>query len=249
MSFFESIRRANADFYIANPVELLTDTQLAELAQQQGMTIEELKDYMTTPHVEITCPLCGQASTHLVQCKGCGGGAWGFEYESAHGEDAIARLQSGLDVTLRTKSQEQGIVWQDEQVSYAVKHVYQMGGCMVCADCWDHTLPYDAYQICPIYLHSERTVEGDRKIPFQSLLMALMNGEKASEWVKRIFIHWTLAWNTAYESEQERMAIAAWRSTILHGALGKPEEFITQSFDLQEELAQLLRILGMDGNL
>ncbi len=36
---------------------------------------------------------------------------------------------------------------------------------------------------------------------------------------------------------------AAWRSTILHGALGKPEEFINQPVDLQEELAQLLRML------
>jgi hypothetical protein len=37
MNFFESMRRAYADFYTANPMELLSEEQLQELAQQNGM--------------------------------------------------------------------------------------------------------------------------------------------------------------------------------------------------------------------
>lgn len=62
MSFFESIRRANADFYTQNPIEFLTDAQLTGFAQQQGMTIEELKAYVTTSHVEMTGSLFDHAS-------------------------------------------------------------------------------------------------------------------------------------------------------------------------------------------
>lgn len=79
MNFFESLRRANIDFYTAHPLEQFSDAELEQLAQQQGLTVAELKTQMTTPQVEMTCPLCGKASTHLTMCKGCGGDAWGFE--------------------------------------------------------------------------------------------------------------------------------------------------------------------------
>ena len=94
MSFFDSMRRANIDFYTASPLEFLSQQQLAELADQQGMTVAELQEHLATPHVEMTCPLCGRASTHLVGCKGCGGDAFGFEMEEAYGAAAKPRLQA-----------------------------------------------------------------------------------------------------------------------------------------------------------
>jgi hypothetical protein len=36
------------------------------LVQHNGMTVEELKQSLSTLHPEMTCPLCGRPSTHLV---------------------------------------------------------------------------------------------------------------------------------------------------------------------------------------
>lgn len=246
MNFFESLRRVNIDFYTAHPLAQLSDAELEHLAQQHGLTVAELKTQMTTPQVEMTCPLCGRASTHLTMCKGCGGDAWGFELELAHGEDAIQRLRNGLAITLETKGTEQGLHWEAEQIHHAVNHAYQMGGCRVCDDCFHHTLPRDAYQICPLYLHSERTLEALRSIPFQSLLLAALNGEQPGAWVKRVFLHWTFAWNTAYQTEAEKQKIAAWRATLLHGALDNPEAFLQQSISAEQAVADLLQALGIN---
>jgi hypothetical protein len=149
MNFFESMRRANADFYTANPMEFLSEEQLQELAEHNGMTVAEFKQHLSTPHVEMTCPLCGRASTHVVMCKGCGGDSWGYELELAHGEDAVQRLWDGLAITLQTQPKPPEVELTPDQVQHAVKHAYQSGGCLVCADCWHHTLPADAYVTCP----------------------------------------------------------------------------------------------------
>lgn len=202
------MRRANPDFYTAHPMTLLSDEQLAEIAASQGMTVEELREYMTKPKLESTCPLCGRASTHTVGCKGCGGGSWGYEMEEAYGYDVIERLRNGLEVTLQTVGKEQGVQWGEEKIKHAVRHAYQMNGCMICPNCWDHTLPHDAYQTCPLNLHAER-ITSHSQIPFQSMLLAVLNGEKASEWVHRVFAHWCKNWNTAYQTEEEKQAIAA----------------------------------------
>lgn len=70
--WFEYMRRANADWYTANPLEQLSEEDLARLADEAGMTVEELREHITKPHVEMTCPLCDQPSIHLVNCTGCG---------------------------------------------------------------------------------------------------------------------------------------------------------------------------------
>lgn len=247
MSLFESIRRANIDFYTASPLEFLSQQQLEDLAQREGTTVEELREYLSQPHPEMTCPLCGRASTHLVGCKGCGGDAFGFDMEQVYGADATTNLRDALAVTLHAKGESQEVEWQEDQIHYAVEHAYQLGGCMICATCFHHTLPYDAFQTCPIYLHHERTLETTRSIPFQALLRALLNGEQARAWVARVFQHWCEIWNTGYSSAEEKQAIAAWRATILHGALDHPEEFLQRASDISAEIAGLLRAFGIAG--
>jgi hypothetical protein len=66
IQFFEYIRWANADFYTAHPLEQLSEAELAHLAEQNGLTVAELQAQMTTPSEQLTCPLCGQPATHLV---------------------------------------------------------------------------------------------------------------------------------------------------------------------------------------
>ncbi|MBN1886460.1 MAG: hypothetical protein JW850_00655, partial [Thermoflexales bacterium] len=93
LNFFETMYRANVDWYIANPISRLSGDELARLAHQLGTTPDELRQTAASSHIETTCPLCGQPSTHLVSCKGCGGNAWGYELEVVHGDDAQAQLQ------------------------------------------------------------------------------------------------------------------------------------------------------------
>lgn len=244
MQLFEYNRWAKSDWYTANPLEQLSPEQLADLAAQQNMTVDELKRLMTTPHATMTCPLCGQASTHLVQCKGCGGGSWSYDLEMAHGEDAIERLRQGLSVTLST-TPTGGEPLAKEAVQHAVSHAYQHSGCMVCTACWQHTLRSDIYTTCPLYLHSARILNTDRSIPFQALLLAVLDGEKAHDWVRRVFAYWTQHWNTRGETPEEKKAIAYWRAALLHGALGKPEEFLRQSVSAEQEVASLMRQLDI----
>jgi hypothetical protein len=116
---------------------------------------------------------------------------------------------------------------------------------MVCADCWEHTLPTEAYTICPLYLHSERVLKTDRRVSFQSLFWAVLNGEQPREWVRRIFTHWTQRWNTAGETPEETQAIAVWRSILLHGALGRPEEFLNRTVDVQAEIRGIMEQLSI----
>jgi hypothetical protein len=62
---------------------------------------------------------------------------------------------------------------------------------------------------------------------------------------RRIFAHWTQHWNTAGQTEEETQAIAAWRATLLHGALGNPESFLQRTLDQEAEMQALLRRLGL----
>jgi hypothetical protein len=89
-------------------------------------------------------------------------------------------------------------------------------------------------------------LEALRRIPFQSLLLAALNGEPPGAWVRRVFLHWTFAWNTAYQTEAEKQAIAAWRATLLHGALDNPEAFFQQSISPEQAVVDLRRVLGID---
>ena len=56
MDLFTTMRWNNADWYTANPLLTMTDEQLAGLSEQAGMSVEELRRHMSTPHSEMTCP-------------------------------------------------------------------------------------------------------------------------------------------------------------------------------------------------
>lgn len=206
---FELFRRTHADWYTAGPLASLDEAHLARLAVDTGMTLDQLRKHLQRPHVEMTCPLCGQASTHLVLCKGCGGDAWGWEFEMAHGEMAVDELRKVLRETLI------GAEFDAEAVGHAVRHAYSMGGCMICPTCWHHTLPHDACYTCPLVLFSERTLEGEGYVP-TAYLLALIQGQCRETWAKAVRARWCEHWNTV-EAGQE--AVARWRGTILEEAL------------------------------
>jgi len=217
LSIFEEMRWANADWYTSNPVEHLNDEQLAALAAQAGMTVEELRRHATTPHVEMTCPLCGRPQTHLVNCKGCGSDAWGWEWEEAHGEDAADRVRRRLQQYLTRIA---GV--SQDQVQHAVKNACAWGGCQVCRDCWRNTLPGDHYLTCPINLAADRELRSGL-LPTSLLLALPWEGTQeelqaaSQEWVEATWRRWTEHWNTV--SEAERPAVAKWRAALLYAAL------------------------------
>lgn len=229
VEFFEEMRWANAGWYTAHPFDELSDDDLARLARQAGMTLDELRQCAAGPHVETTCPLCGQPSTHLVSCKGCGGDAWGFDLEAAHGDDAQAQLQEQLRQALVHAP---GLDAAGEQIRHAVQHAYNLGGCMVCSTCWFHTLPTQAYLSCPLHLFGEHVFGIEGALP-DGLTLALLNAghhdkdqvkQLIGEWLRSLWAHWTETWNTL-PAGPEHDAIAHWRAAILHAALyAKPGE-------------------------
>ena len=218
---FEYMRRKHADWYTAHPFEQLSDDQLTRLAEEQGMTVEALKQQMSQPRIEMTCPLCGQPSTHLVSCKGCGGDAWGGEWELAHGEGFRDQLRTSLrEAVSRLETT------TEAQAEYAAKHAYDWGGCLICAtDCWHHTLPVNAYQTCPLNLLAERTLEPDR-LP-RGMYPILFNAPDAESlhrsaraWIKAGWDRWVEIWNTVPSPARE--AVAAWRARLLDAAWSQP---------------------------
>ncbi len=236
LPFFEEMRWANADWYTASPLEQMSEEKLAELAGEADMTVEKSRQHLATPHVEAACPLCGQPQTHLIGCKGCGSGAWGWEFEEVYGKDARPQLRERLQVVLNGAEKlaeklppgEQlpafsGEAFSSEQIQYAARHAYSFGSCMVCAECWRHTLPGEAYQTCPLKLLSEPVLEPSR--PPHSLLMAIMfsrpeedRRQVVAEWIDATWTRWTETWNTVAEPEA-RKTIANWRAVILYAAL------------------------------
>jgi hypothetical protein len=196
----------------------LSDEQIAQLAANTGMTPDEFRQYVTTPHAEMTCPLCGQPSTHLVNCKGCGGDAWGWEFEAAYGEGSQDQLRQWLQSALAE-------LGAGERAQIAAQHAYQFGGCSVCAVCWHHTLPADAFETCPLKLFADRLVTPHQfptglmaallDVPHQDKPRAL---QVIEQWIHDVYAHWTDHWNTVMESESHQ-AIADWRHGIIHAAL------------------------------
>ena len=230
--WFESMRRANTDWYTANPLGQLGEEDLAWLAGEAGMMVEELREHITKPHIEMTCPLCGRPSTHLVNCTGCGKEAWGYEWELEHGEDARDLLRERFKSALTNKSEEMPI-FSLEQVNHAAKHAFQWGGCMVCSECWHNTLPVEAYQTCPIRLMGERTLEPEQA-PI-GLFYALMNvaseeehKQVIREWTTAAWKRWADIWNTVADQEA-RQAVARWRHLLLkavwHESLNSKERY------------------------
>jgi hypothetical protein len=218
IQFFEYIRWANAEFYTAHPLEQLSEAELAHLAEQNGLTVEDLRAQLTTPNEQLTCPLCGQPATHLVNCRGCGGDAFGGEWVLAHGEDLHQRLRTGLRTAL-SQPPEGGQPFSPAHIEAATGHAYQWGGCHLCPTCWTHTLPAEAYQTCPLKLLADRTLAPDQ--PPAALMVAVFTAQTpearaaaVKTWLEAAWQRWTIVWNTAAD-EQVREAIAAWRHHLL----------------------------------
>jgi hypothetical protein len=220
VTIFEDMRRADADWYTAGPLETLSEAQLAALATESGMSVEELRRHLATPHIEMSCPLCGRPSTHLIGCKGCGGDAWAGEFDMLYGEDARKRLRRHVRKFLDGAD---GVT--SEQVEHAVRHAYDWGGCSICATCWQHTLPSDACQICPLKLAADRQLASAafQKLPHALILIFAGSGspqerrQAVGRWLDRAWQHWTEHWNTLPEG-QERVQVKAWRAALLHAA-------------------------------
>jgi hypothetical protein len=229
---FEDMRRANADWYTANLADSLGDEELAELASHCGMTVEEMRAYLRTPRVEATCPLCGEPQTHLIRCTGCGGDAWGWEWEMVEGEDFANQLRGRLHKALTDfAGAEVEAEFTGAAIAAAVRAAYVMGGCTVCAECWNHTLPYEAFETCPLKLFGDKALcsrpeigwplkwfvlagcwEDDRQAPEEWRRML-------HEWLDSVRVHWLEHWNTLSD-EATRQRVAAWRLAILEAAFG-----------------------------
>jgi hypothetical protein len=215
MVHLAEVWQERATWYTAHPLETLDEVALAQLAEEVGMTTDALRAHLAQPHAEMSCPLCGQASSHLVGCKGCGGGAWGWEFESLYGEEAAVELRGHLTQTLL----EAGV--DMERVGHAARHSYVLGGCLVCADCWRHLLRADPLRplrlndTCPLLFLGERCLEGEGWIP-TAYLTALWVGQDWTTWCAAV----EAAWCAAEETPQtEWEDIAHWRRTLLTAAL------------------------------
>lgn len=230
--WFEDIRRKNADWYTAHPLAGKSDDELKDLAERVGMTPAELLEHINTPHLEMTCPLCGRPATHLVGCKGCGGGAWGGEWVLAHGEAVHQRLRARFKAALTDpdllaemdrKLGDEGPRFSREQVNYAARHAYAWGGCTICSECWHHTLPVSAYQTCPLNLLAERTL--DDRLPAFLYLVLLGGGDKQASRqalaaaIEAAWRRWIETWNTVVD-EGQRRDVALWRHLLLKAAWG-----------------------------
>lgn len=245
-------RLANAEQYTASPLASMSDEELQDVARDAGMTVEQLRDHLTTPHVEMTCPLCGQPQTHLVNCKGCGGDAWGWEFEVVYGEDAADQLRAYVEEALQRHFektlQRQITAEQADLIGHAVQRMYRLGGCMICPDCWPETLG-DGYMTCPLYLVSERGL-GTGRI-YSSLLMSLLelggNEDRSRQaiegWIKGIWVRWVdqaHGWVRVSETDEigdgpdgtpwrvtpekaPSVAVRGWRTALLHVVLSQIE--------------------------
>ena len=225
---FEDARRANAAWYTQNPLEAMTDEELAATITRLGLdkTVAELRAEATTPHLEMTCALCGRPQAHLVSCPGCGRDAWGWEWEMVKGGmpmDAVNPSDHAANrLRTLTRSALLTLGFSEAQVEHGLKHAWQWGGCMICAECWQHTLPVEAYQICPLNLISEGRYN-PRAVPaFLWPLFAQIRAQKDHpaaqerlilEELSRIAAHWLENWNTA--PEPERAQVALWRTGLL----------------------------------
>ena len=244
MRIFDEMRRQLADFYTANPADTLSPEQLAEMARQAGVTVEAVIRDLRTPKVTLTCPLCGQPQTHLVTCKGCGGNAWGDEFQEVHGREAVNRLRRPLRLFLvRAEGAAQN------QVHHALRRTYVSGGCLVCPACWrDTSLEWEAYLTCPLRLVYEKVLIGS----YHSLVLLLgSEGQDHDEtirlWLDALWARWAAGahqrgpglsepalvgpdgrtWVTIPEANE---AVIEWRAALLHAALmDKPPEVCTQT--------------------
>ena len=217
-TLFEEIYRANADQYTAHPLAGMSNEELAALIQQHNLSLSvaQFRQQITTPSVALTCALCGLPQSHLVNCKGCGGDAWGWDLEMAHGPEATNLVRQRMQSALA------GGPFSQDQIGTGAAKAYQLGGCMVCPACWQHTVSVNAYLTCPLNLLCERTLE-PRQLP--TFLLIRMPGTTGSQderlqelmaEVHHVFAHWTQNWNTA--PDEARPLVAEWRGRLLKAA-------------------------------
>ncbi len=223
---FEQARRANAHWYTQNPLDALTDDELAATIARLGLekTVDELRAEAKTPHVEMTCALCGRPQTHLISCPGCGRDAWGWEWEMVYGGMPIDAMTFSANAANQLRALARptllSLGFPEAQVTRGLTHAWQVGGCMICAECWQHTLPADAYQICPLNLISAGAFT-PHAVPayLWPLYDQIAQGtpeEQAhliSDALTRLAAHWLEIWNTAPDAE--RAQVALWRSGLL----------------------------------
>lgn len=211
---FETVRRRDIDKLTAHPFDTLTGDELTSLADRMGLDLATLQAQKHEKSTLLTCPLCGQPSTHLVLCHGCGELTWGFEFEEAFGLEARALLKEKLFNVTKD-------VAGPEAAKTASKYTYNFNGCTVCPTCFHHTLPSKSYSICPLFLLCEFIIAGC----CASLIIATVDEQTdegirqaALKWAAQVHRHWCSAWNTAIDPD-EVLAIAEWRGAIIQGAI------------------------------
>ena len=110
----------------------------------------------------------------------------------------------------------------EEQITHGLKHAWQWGGCMICAECWHHTLPAEAYQICPLNLISEGRFNPRAWPTFLWPVFEALHAEPdeakrhtliATE-LARVSVHWLDTWNTVSEAEAHAQVVR-WRTGLL----------------------------------
>ena len=170
----------------------------ARVAEERGVPVAQLRRELETPRRELTCPLCGQPSTHLLSCRGCGPDAWGDEFQLLHGETANQELREALGEALRRAE------CDPEAVAHALPRAYQPGGCLLCPACWSRTWPRFVARSCPLLLLAERTLAGPGFFPDDYYLAALQ-GLSREKWNQQVEERW---------AEEGREGVAEWRLAV-----------------------------------
>ena len=201
---------ANAETALLHLLAAADEEYLARYAAEEGLCVEHLRREMSTPRPELTCPLCGQPSTHLLSCRGCGSDAWGEEFQLLHGETANRELRQDLGAALV------GGGCDEEAVEHALPRAYTAGGCLLCPACWSQTWPRYIARSCPLLLLAERSLDGPGHFPDDYYLAALQ-GASREEWAKQVKQRWT---------ETEKKNVRGWRSAISyqHSAIRGQEQ-------------------------
>jgi len=220
--FFTEMRLRHRGFYTDLPIEAIR-----QYIESLDLSPEEKVQALASigqPSVKMTCPVCGQPSTHLVLCKGCGGGSFEhlLDWDEETGEPDYSLLEE-VQAAFREAMSRFG-----EAAEHAAKRVYHHGGCMVCEHCWDGALIN--WSECPVRLFEDaqewflwasvrlgallreegvdpRSEEGLRQ------LALLLDGE-----VAHLRFRWCEGWNWG-ETEEQREAIAGWREALLTAAV------------------------------
>lgn len=189
---------ANAETALLHLLAAADEEFLAYYAKEKGLCVENLRRELSTPRRELTCPLCGQASTHLLSCRGCEPEAWSDEFQLLHGETANGELRQALGAALRKGG------CDEEAVGHALARAYTPGGCLLCPTCWSRTWPRYIARSCPLLLLAEGSLDGPGHFPDDYYLAALQ-GASREEWAKQVKQRWT---------ETEQKDVREWRLAI-----------------------------------